>query len=173
MINQYVIWTRMTRDLLIAPFIVKHFLMYWMNYYSIFCIYFLKCYKPWCHIGTNFIVYFTFMFYIQKYTFVSVLPLSVKLFFYFDNIHNVFFQFFLFLPLTSSEIHGHELTDMQDWPWVSKFVSKKVKCFLNKFYIIWFSFLLSNYNKIKKVHFLFITAIFSHIPLYKSKAVTS
>lgn len=120
---------------------------------------------------TNFIVYFTFIFYIQKYTFVSVLPQSVKLFFTLIIFTMYSFNFFYFCP--SSEIHGHELTDMQDWPWVSKFVSKKVKCFLNKFYIIWFSFLLSNYNKIKKVHFLFITAIFSHIPLYKSKAVTS
>lgn len=95
-IKQYVIWTRMTRNLWIAPFIVKHFFMYWMNYYSIFCIYFLKCYKPWCHIGTNFIVYFTFMFYIQKYTFVSVLPLSVKLFFTLIIFTMYSFNFFIF-----------------------------------------------------------------------------
>lgn len=117
-------------------------------------------------------IFYFHILYTKIYLCISITS-KCKTFFYFDNIHNVFFQFFLFLPLTSSEIHGHELTDMQDWPWVSKFVSKKVKCFLNKFYIIWFSFLLSNYNKIKKVHFLFITAIFSHIPLYKSKAVTS
>lgn len=77
-------------------------------------------------------IFYFHVLYTKIYLCISITS-KCKTFFYFDNIHNVFF---LFVPLTSSEIHGHELTDMQDWPWVSKYVSKKVKCFLNKFYII-------------------------------------